>query len=92
MGFFSQASGKFTLTLNGKTSLDFNVSLTDQSWQNADGSLRLAYTVMETNEEDSNGVIVMEAAASLLEKGRPATCEVLGSAANSQRWFGIYLP
>ena len=61
MGFASNPSGKFTLTLDGKASIDFDVTLTDKSWQNEDGRLRLDYIVMENNAEDSNGVLVIEA-------------------------------
>jgi putative heme-binding domain-containing protein len=91
MGFSSETSGKFTMTINGKSALDFNVTLTDQSWQTHDGSLRLTYTVMENNNEDSNGVLTIEASPSLMGEGHPTTFEVTGSAANSQRWFGIYV-
>jgi hypothetical protein len=91
MGFASNPSGKFTLTLNHQASIDFDVALTDKSWQSSDGKLRLNYSVMENNQEDSNGVLVIEAAGSLLEPGKPATIEVTCSAAHSQRWFGIYL-
>ena len=65
--------------------------LDDQTWQSADGKVRMSYTVMENNAEDSNGILLIRAAASLLEPGKPATFEVVGSAANSQRWFGVYL-
>jgi hypothetical protein len=46
---------------------------------------------MEKNDEDSNGVLLIELPMSLLEAGKPATLEVVGSAAESQRWFGVYL-
>jgi putative heme-binding domain-containing protein len=91
MGFFSQPAGKFELVLNGQRALDFNVSLHDQAWQSADGKVRMSYTVMENNNEDSNGVLLIEVAATLLEPGKPLTFEVVGSAAKSQRWFGVYL-
>jgi len=71
--------------------LEFNVAITDQSWQSADGKIRMSYTVMENNPEDSNGVLLIEVAGSLLTPGKAATFEVIGSSSNSQRWFGIYL-
>jgi hypothetical protein len=46
---------------------------------------------MENNFEDSNGVLLIEVAGSLLTAGKPASFEVIGSSSNSQRWFGIYL-
>src|SRR5262249_9504227 len=91
MGYASNPPGTFSLWLNGKTVLEFNVSLHDQTWQSADGKVRMNYTVMENNAEDSNGILVIQAPAELLEAGRAATLEVIGSAANSQRWFGVYL-
>jgi hypothetical protein len=91
MGFASQRSGKFELRLNEKPVLEFNVTLTDQSWQSADGKVKMSYTVMENNAEDGNGVLLIEVAGSLLTAGKPAHFEVIGSPSNSQRWFGIYL-
>lgn len=91
MGFHSGPAGKFDLRLNGKHLLDFDVALTDATWQSADGKATMNYTVLENNEQDSNGVLVLNLPATLVEAGKPATFEVIGSAANSQRWFGIYL-
>jgi hypothetical protein len=91
MGFISQPSGKFELRLNGRPMLEFNVVITDQSWQSSDGKVRMSYTVMENNNEDSNGVLLIEVVGSLLTAGKPATFEVIGSSTDSQRWFGIYL-
>ncbi len=91
MGFLSQPSGKFSLRLNGQPAFDFNVSLNDTSWQSTDGRVRMNYTVMEVNDEDSCGVLQIEVAPGLLKKGEAAHFEVVGSGASSQRWFGIYL-
>jgi putative membrane-bound dehydrogenase-like protein len=90
MGLISAPSGKFELRLNGKLLLNFDVALTDQSWQSAESQARMNYTVMENNSEDSNGVLLIEVPGSLLEPGKPARFEVLGSRTDSQRWFGIY--
>jgi putative membrane-bound dehydrogenase-like protein len=91
MGFISQPSGNFQLRLNDKPILEFNVATTDQSWQSADGKIKMSYTVMENNPEDSNGVLLIEVANSLLAPGKRANFEVIGSSSNSQRWFGLYL-
>ncbi|MDB6124344.1 MAG: putative rane-bound dehydrogenase [Pedosphaera sp.] len=91
MGYLSGPAGKFQLQLNGKTVLDFDVSLNDKTWQSKDGKVQMAYTVMENNNEDSNGVLSIEVANSLLEAGKPATFAVVGSATQSQRWFGLYM-
>jgi hypothetical protein len=91
MGFISQPSGKFELRLNDRPVLQFNVATTDQSWQSTDGRVKMNYIVMENNPEDSNGVLLIDVAGSLLTPGKSANFEVIGSSSNSQRWFGIYL-
>ncbi|MBI3416650.1 MAG: c-type cytochrome, partial [Verrucomicrobia bacterium] len=91
MGFASQPAGKFQLKLNNQPVLDFEVTLTDAKWQSADGTVRMSYTVMQNNQEDSNGILEIEISTARLQTGSPVTFEVVGSAANSQRWFGIYL-
>src|SRR5207249_11609278 len=82
MGYFSNPPGKFSLRIEGKPVLDFDVVLHDQTWQSPDGKVRLTYTVMEDNAEDSNGILVIRAAAALLQPGKSAAFEVVGSAAN----------
>jgi hypothetical protein len=91
MGFLSQPSGKFQLSINGKPALEFDVSLSSQTWRSEDGRARMNYTVMESNDEDSCGILQIDVAGALLEPGKPLTFEVIGSAAGSQRWFGVYL-
>jgi hypothetical protein len=83
--------GKFSLRLNGQPVLDFDVALHDQSWHSADGNVRMSYLVMEDNVQESNGILTISASGSLLEPNKPATFEVIGPAARSRRWFGIYL-
>jgi putative membrane-bound dehydrogenase-like protein len=90
MGWFTTTPGKFTLSINGKPVLDFDVALNDASWQSADGRVQMNYTVMENNADDSNGVLAIEVPNALLEPGKPAVFNVTGSASGSQRWFGVY--
>ena len=91
MGWISAPAGKFTLNINRKPALNFNVSLNDKTWTSADGRVTMTYTVMENNAEDSNGILVIDVPDSLLEAGKPVVFEVTGSATDSQRWFGVYL-
>jgi len=91
MGFQSQPSGKFELRLNGKSLLTFDVTLTDKTWQGADSRVSMSYAVQENNSEDGNGVLLINVPGALLQAGEPAMFEVVGSAANSLRWFGVYL-
>jgi putative membrane-bound dehydrogenase-like protein len=90
MGLVSQPAGKFTFKVNGKSAIEFNVALNDESWQSDGGKVRMSYHVMEANAEDSNGVLVIAVARELAKPDELMTFEVIGSAANSQRWFGIY--
>ena len=91
MGFISEPQGKFTLKLNGRSVLDFDATLTDATWESADGKLRMSYNVQETNSEDSNGILSIEVAKAWLAADGTAEFEALGSPSRSQRWFGIYL-
>ena len=91
MGFLSQPSGSFQLLLNDKPGLEFNVALNSRNWQSDDGRIRMSYTVAESNDEDSCGILRLDVAGAALEPGRPVKFEVIGSAAGSQRWFGVYL-
>lgn len=92
MGYRSDPKGGFQFLFNNRAAVDIDVTLNDQVWQSKDGKLKLTYTVMEANADDSNGVLLVEAAPDLIEAGKPAVVEVKGSTSNSQRWFGIYLP
>jgi hypothetical protein len=90
MGYLSQPAGTFSLDLSGKRVLEFNVVVNDQTWSSADGKVRMQYMVMANNSEDSTGVLTIEVHTSLLKNGQPAVFKVIGSAANSQRWFGVF--
>ncbi|HWN93769.1 MAG TPA: neutral/alkaline non-lysosomal ceramidase N-terminal domain-containing protein [Methylomirabilota bacterium] len=89
IGFASQPPGVFALKVNGKAALEFNVALNDADWASADGSVQVAYRVLEANSEDSNGLLHLRLARELMQ-GVPVKFEVVGAAANSQRWFGVY--
>jgi len=91
MGFLSQAAGGFTLNLNDRPVLNFEVVLTDETWESADAKVRMSFAVMENNSEDSNGVLIIEVSPGVLPPGKPARFTVTGANVGSQRWFGIYL-
>jgi putative heme-binding domain-containing protein len=89
-GLISAKSGKFVLNVNGKPALNFNVTLNDASWQSKDGSVVMRYHALQNNSEDSNGVLTISVRGDLLRAGEPVNFEAVGSATDSQRWFGIY--
>ncbi|MES2469436.1 MAG: neutral/alkaline non-lysosomal ceramidase N-terminal domain-containing protein [Verrucomicrobiota bacterium] len=90
LGHHRQPAGIFELKVNGTDALEFGVELGDHTWVNADATVHLSYEVKEAGREDSNGIFSLTLASSLLEPGKPVVLEVTGSAANSNRWFGIY--
>ena len=89
MGWRSQPEGRFTLLLNGEPALEFPLSIVDASWQNRDASVRMTWTVLQSNSEDGVGVLVLDVAGSHLIPGRPMELTVRGSRAGSRRWFGV---
>ncbi len=90
MGFRSQPAGTFELRVNGKPGVEFDVALSDKAWESRDGSVRVRYTIMQRNDEDSNGLLEIELHPSRVSMGEPVLFEVRASASASQRWFGVY--
>ena len=50
----------------------------------------MSYLTMEDSPRESNGLLTITVADSLLEAGQPAVLEVVGASPKSQSWFGIY--
>jgi hypothetical protein len=48
------------------------------------------YHALENNSEDSNGVLTISVRGDSLRASEPVNFEAVGSATESQRWFGIY--
>jgi putative heme-binding domain-containing protein len=90
LGFISQPKGRFTLKLDAAELLDFDVVVDDAHFEGKGGAT-LDYVCRQANGEDSTGVMTLTIPARLLAAGRAAELEVVGSAANSQRWFGVLL-
>lgn len=81
VGFISQPKGQFTLHIRGKRACDFDVTLNDAAFAE-----NVTYRVLEKNGEDSNGILTVE----LPPSAEPTRFAVTATAANSQRWFGLY--
>ncbi len=92
LGFLSQPDGDFTLSLDGKPLLVFDVAIDDAHWQSKDGRATLDFECRAANREDATGVMTLTLPAELVHSGKPVELEVVGSAANSQRWFGVLAP
>ncbi|HWB02013.1 MAG TPA: neutral/alkaline non-lysosomal ceramidase N-terminal domain-containing protein [Verrucomicrobiales bacterium] len=90
LGNVPQPAGEFTLKLNGKKVLKFGVEVSDHTWSDAEGTVKMNYEVKETQPADSNGIFTIEVSNTLLQPGKPVQFEVTGSASGSVRWFGVY--
>ena len=89
-GFASQPPGRFTLLVNSRPALEFDVSLEDARWTSADSGVVVTYRVEESSAEDSNGLLEIHAVPGWATADAPITFEVRGSPSGSQRWFGVY--
>jgi hypothetical protein len=89
MGYKSQPGGSFTLYLEDRKLLDFDVSLESTAWRSEDGNVVLRYVARARNTEDSTGEMTLELPCQLVEPGKPVTLRVTGSASGSRRWFGL---
>ena len=91
MGYGGGSPGKFTLKLNDRPVLDFDVALHDQAWHSADGMVEVTYMAMQDSADESNGMMNLSVSDSLLEAGKAVTFEVTAPGARSKRWFGIFV-
>ena len=92
IGFLSQPDGDFTLALDGRPLLTFDVAVDDARWISKDGRSTLDFECRASHSEDAAGIMTLTVPAELLRAGAPAGLEVTGSAAGSLRWFGVLIP
>ena len=88
VGFISQPKGTFTLALDGKALLEFDVVVDDAHFVGPEGAT-LDFSCRQANSEDATGIMTLTVPARLVKAGRAAELQVVGSAAGSQRWFGV---
>ena len=93
-GFFTQPEGGyFTLLVNGKELLKFDVSVTTTSWQTPDKRSTLEYNVLgftRADKEDTVGVMKLTLPAGTVNVGESVEIGVKGSASSSWRFFMLY--
>ena len=89
-GWLSQKPGGFTLFLDDKALIDFEVTGKSMRWKSEDGNVVLDYTVMSSDSEDSSGIMKLTVPYSILTPGKPSELRVVGSDSKSARWFGLY--
>ncbi|MSR47230.1 MAG: c-type cytochrome [Planctomycetes bacterium] len=92
VGFLSQPSAGFTLALDGKELLRFDVVVNDTRWRSADGDIELDFECRAAHSEDATGIMTLTLPAARLAAGATAELTVVGGDAGSQRWFGVLVP
>ncbi len=90
LGYMSEPSGKFTLYFNEQALLELDVTLSNATWRNANGTVTLKYDAKSAGTQDSSGVMSLSVPGALLIPGQRAELRVTGSAIRSRRWFGVY--
>lgn len=81
--------GRFTLHLEDRRLLDFDVRLKSTVWKSADQTVELHYTVTDADAQYGSGVMELVIPADRLPKEGPVRLRVTGSANQSQRYFGL---
>ena len=94
-GWFTDPAGDFTLLVNGKELLKFDVSDTTKSWQIPGQPLQsragLTYEVKGfTPTGDSTGIMTLTLPAGTVKVGESIEIGVKGSASSSRRFFMLY--
>jgi len=93
-GFVSEpVGGNFTLFVNGKEVLTFDLAMESKTWRSADRRSSLAYEVMgftRPDKQDSVGIMTLTLPAGVVKIGESAEIGVKGSASGSQRFFMLY--
>jgi len=79
----------FVLSVNGKRSLQFDVTREVTTWRSTDGELRLDYLPTWTSNVDSGGFFYLEVSRSLLEQGKSLDLAVTSIGTGSKRWFSL---
>ena len=90
LGYVSEPAGNFTLFLGTQPLLELDITQKNATWKSANGTVALNYVVKSADGLDSSGLMQLSLPASLLKPGQEAELRIVGSAAHSQRWFGLY--
>jgi len=85
--------GHFTLFLDGRKVLTFDLAMKSKTWRSADRRFSLAYEVMgftRPDRQDSVGIMTLTAPAGAVKVGQSVEIKVTGSASKSRRFFMLY--
>ena len=87
------AGGHFALYLGGKEILRFDLAMESKQFQSSDGQAVLDYEVKgftREDKQDSCGIMRLRVPAHWVKPGEPVELKAVGSAAGSNRFFGVY--
>jgi len=90
LGWVDQPRTKgFTLLVNGKEALTFDVTQDRSVWRSADKRVAFHFVPMRPMPQDGIGLFYVALAAELLTLGKPCAFGVRSNGSGSRRWFGL---
>lgn len=90
LGWNSQPRvGGFTLFVNDKEALVFDVERDNLTWNNKDTGVSLVFAPRKVTHEDRAGLFYLTVPSALARPGKLCTLTVRSAGSGSQRWFGL---
>lgn len=80
----------FTLTINGKDAVDFDVAPGFATWKNDKLGVTLTLFSKTSTKEDNAGLFYLRAPVAMLAGGKPCRFAVHSNSKDSQRWFALH--
>jgi beta-galactosidase len=90
LGWRSQPkTAGFSLQLNGREALRFDVTRDYRVWSGQDGAVKLWFVPKKLLPEDALGLFYLSVDPGLLQPGKPCRIGVRSEGQGSRRWFGL---
>jgi len=91
LGWRSQPkTSGFTLLVNGRATLAFDLPDGSFTWASADGKATLRFLAQRNLDEDQVGLFQLTLPRSAVELGQPCHLTIRSEGRGSQRWFGLH--
>ena len=79
----------FELSVNGRATIQFDITRQRARWESADGTLKLHYFPTWSSDVDSGGLFYLTVPTARLVPGEAASLQVTSKGSGSKRWFSI---
>ncbi len=91
LGWLSQPATKgFSLSVNGKEALQFDVCNGRGLWRDASGRITLSFVPKRMTSEDAAGLFYLGIPRDLVKPGEPCRLCVTSLGSGSKRWFALH--